>query len=62
MDRIEEALQRLFLKHRVVFWYDGKKRDGRTVSVSHPARGANIGSKNNEFEAKHLILVEKPDQ
>ena len=62
MDRIEEALQRLFLKYRVVFWYDGKKEMGEQFqSVTLPGVQT-LEVKNNEFEIKHLILVEKPDQ
>ncbi len=62
MDRIEEALQRLFQKHRVVFWYDEKQElTDQFLSIELPGVEKQE-IKNNEFEIKYRILKEKPDR
>lgn len=61
MDRIEEALQRLFLKYRVVFWYDGKKELSQQFQVINLPGVQKLEVVNNEFEVKHVLLSEQPD-
>lgn len=62
MDRIEEALQRLFLKYRIVFWYDSKNELGEQFQAITLHGVQKLEVKNNEFAIKHQVLAEKPDQ
>src|SRR5690554_6272813 len=62
MNRIEEALQKIFQKHRVVFWYDEKQEleeQFRALSIPGVEKEA-VG--NNEFEIKYKVLKEQPEQ
>jgi hypothetical protein len=62
MDKIAQAITRLFDKHRIVFWYDTKK-DLRHEYDSLMLTGVEkIELHDNEFNVKHLILREKPNQ
>jgi uncharacterized protein (TIGR02687 family) len=62
MDKIAQAITRLFEKHRIVFWYD-KKQELRDEYESLLLPGVEmIELHNNEFNVKHLILREKPNQ
>ncbi len=61
-DRIALALQRLFEKHRIVFWYDTKhelRADFTTLNLPGIEK---IELVNNEFGIKHRILREQPEQ
>jgi len=61
-DRIIQALQRLFEKHRIVFWYDTKhelRADFTALSIPGIEK---IELVNNEFGIKHRILRELPEQ
>lgn len=61
-DRISQALERLFEKHRIVFWYDTKKElRSDYVAVDLPEI-EKIELANNEFGVKHRILREQPEQ
>jgi hypothetical protein len=60
--RIEQALRRLFDKHRIVFWYDAKRElraDFEAVSLEGVGK---LKIANNEFGIKHHILREQPDE
>ncbi|MBK5941356.1 BREX-1 system phosphatase PglZ type A [Halochromatium roseum] len=60
--RIEQALRRLFDKHRIVFWYDAKRElraDFEAVSLEGVGK---LEIANNEFGIKHRILREQPDE
>ena len=62
MNKIEESLNRLFSKHRIIIWYDGE-RDFQVdfESLSLPdieKRKVN----NNEFLLKHELLILHPKQ
>jgi hypothetical protein len=62
MNKIAQAISRLFDKHRIVFWCDAKK-DLRHEYDSLLLPGVEmIELHNNEFNVKHIILREKPDQ
>ncbi len=62
MDKIAQALTRLFDQHRIVFWYD-EKQELRAEYDSLWLTGVEkIELHNNEFNVKHLILREKPNQ
>jgi len=61
-DRINQALSRLFDKHRIVFWYDTKhelRGDFETVSIPHVEK---LEIANNEYGLKYRVLRESPDQ
>lgn len=62
MDKIAQAITRLLDKHRIVFWYDAK-RELRQEYESLLLPGVEmIELHNNEFNVKHLVLREKPNQ
>lgn len=58
---INQALENLFQKHRIVFWYDDKqefKKDFEELGLSCVTK---LEITNNEFRLKHLILREKKE-
>ena len=62
MDKITQAISRLFEKHRIVFWYDTKKElrsDFEALSFPDVDK---IELHRNEYRLKHLILREAPSQ
>ena len=61
-NRIQQALRRLFQKHRIVFWYDEKQelRDAfETLAIEGVEK---LEIQNNEFGIKHTLLREQPKQ
>jgi hypothetical protein len=62
MKQITEALQKLYDKHRIVFWYDANKElkaEYDSVDIKDVEK---IELNNNEFSIKYHILREKPEQ
>lgn len=62
MNEIEQALDKLFQKYRIVFWYDEKKElreDFESINLDAVKK---LEILNNEFNIKHLILRESPKQ
>lgn len=61
-NRIQQALSRLFQKHRIVFWYDDKQelRDAFDTLTIEGVEKLEI--QNNEFGIKHKLLREAPKQ
>ncbi|WP_201583161.1 BREX-1 system phosphatase PglZ type A [Psychrobacter jeotgali] len=61
-DRIINALQQLFKRHRIVFWYDAKHelRDDFDSLVLEDIE--KIVLNNNEFSVKYKIIREQPNQ
>jgi uncharacterized protein (TIGR02687 family) len=60
--RIHTALNKLFEKHRIVFWYDAKhelRDDFEGLSLPGIEK---LEIKNNEYGIKYHILREKPEQ
>jgi uncharacterized protein (TIGR02687 family) len=60
--QINDALSRLFDKHRIVFWYDTKhelRSDFEAVSIPDVEK---LEIANNEYGLKHRILRESPEQ
>jgi uncharacterized protein (TIGR02687 family) len=58
--RISIALERLFAKHRVVFWYDDKqelREDFDNLELNNVTK---VELNNNEFSLKHKLLREEP--
>lgn len=61
-ERITQALNRLFERHRIVFWYD-TKRELREEFDSLQLEGVEkVELVNNEFGVKYHILREQPEQ
>lgn len=61
MNKIQESLNRFFSKHRIVFWYDAKKElrsDFEDLEIPNVEK---IELNNNEFNVKHRILREQPN-
>ena len=59
--KISQALQALFEKHRIVFWYDAKdefKADFEQLQLHGVEK---IQLNNNEFGVKHRLLRQEPD-
>lgn len=61
-NKIAQALERLFDKHRIVFWYDSKhelRDDFDSLSLTGITK---LEIRNNEYALKHRILREEPEQ
>jgi len=61
-NRIQQALERLFAKHRVIFWYDDKQELRDEFDALSIAGVEKIEIVNNEFGLKHRLLREAPKQ
>jgi uncharacterized protein (TIGR02687 family) len=62
MDKISQAITRLFDKHRIVFWYDTKKELRQEYESLWLPGIEKVELSNNEYRVKYLILREKPSQ
>ena len=62
MDRIAQALTKLFDRHRIVFWYDAKQELRDDFEAAELEGVDKIELKNNEFGVKYRILRKQPDQ
>ena len=62
MDKITQAITRLFDKHRIVFWYDAKKELRQEFENLLIPGVEMIELHNNEFGVKYQVLREKPGQ
>ena len=61
MNKIEEALSKLFVKHRIIFWYDENeelKEEFETLALEGIEK---VVVNNNQFYIKHLTYKEKPN-
>jgi len=61
-EKIEKALARLFDKHRIVFWYDGKNELRKDFESAELSNVQNLEIRNNEFSLKYRILREEPEE
>lgn len=62
MSKVEEALIKRFSSHRVIFWYDEKEElieEFNTLDLDFIEK---IHVDNNEFEVKHIINKQQPQQ
>ena len=59
---IGTALERLFDRHRIVFWYDEKQELRTEFEALEMAKVEKLEILNNEFGIKHKILRESPKQ
>jgi uncharacterized protein (TIGR02687 family) len=62
MDKIVQAILRLFEKNRIVFWYDKKQELRQEYEALSLPSVEKIELKNNEYGVKYRILREEPDQ
>lgn len=62
MDRIIQALTRIFDKHRIVFWYDAKKELRKEFEALSLPGISKVELNNNEFGIKYRVLREQPEQ
>jgi hypothetical protein len=62
MNKITEALEKLFTKHRVIFWYDEKQEliDQYTEVVLVDVIKLHV--QNDEFQVKHNVVIQNPDK
>lgn len=60
--QIKNTLQRLFEKHRIVFWYDAKKELRGEFNSLELAGVQKLEIANNEFTLKYKLLREQPKQ
>jgi uncharacterized protein (TIGR02687 family) len=58
--RISTALERLFAKHRVVFWYDDKQELREDFDGLELDNVTKVELNNNEFSLRHKLLREEP--
>ena len=61
MNDIDQALTRLFDRHRIVFWYDAKQELRAEFDALALPGVEKIVLDNNEFGVKYRILREQPD-
>ena len=60
--QIKQALDNLFQKHRIVFWYDNKQEFSKDFEALEFDDITKFEIKNNEFYLKHQILREQKEQ
>ena len=60
MNKIEEALSKLFNKHRIIFWYDENEQLKEEFDELLLDGVEKVIVKDNQFYIKHLISREKP--
>ncbi|MDM8535491.1 BREX-1 system phosphatase PglZ type A [Desulfobacterales bacterium HSG17] len=61
MNKIAQALEALFERHRIVFWYDEKKELWDEYESLEIEDIEKIEITNNQFMVKHRILRQEPD-
>lgn len=59
--KIQQALQNLFEKHRIVFWYDAKQEFVGDFEQLTLANVEKIQLNNNEFGVKYRVLRQEPE-
>ena len=61
MNKIEEALSKLFVKHRIIFWYDENEQLKEEFDALVLDGVEKVIVKNNQFYIKYLISRNKPN-
>ncbi|MDQ7073626.1 MAG: BREX-1 system phosphatase PglZ type A [Gammaproteobacteria bacterium] len=61
-NRIEQALNKLFQRHRIVFWYDVKQELRVDFEALELADITKLELLNNEFSVKYRLLRQEPKQ
>jgi hypothetical protein len=62
MNEITAALNRLFERHRIIFWYDSKQELSADFEAVTLPGVEKITLGNNQFCVKHRILRQEPQQ
>lgn len=62
MSKIQQALSKVFSRHRIVFWYDAKEELRSDFESLELPEVEKIELKNNEFSTKYRILKEEPER
>ena len=62
MTRIESALNKLFDRHRIVFWYDAKQELHDDFEALQMPGVEKLEVTNNEYGIKYRLLREQPEQ
>jgi uncharacterized protein (TIGR02687 family) len=62
MNQIEQALTRLFTRHRIVFWYDDKQELEAEFNELMVPEVEKIRLANNQFGVKYRVMREEPDR
>ncbi len=62
IDRIAQALAKLFDRHRIVFWYDAKQELSDNFEVLSLPGVEKLEITNNEYGIKYKLLREQPEQ
>jgi len=60
MNKIEEALNKLFQTHRIIFWHDSKSELLDQYRDLVLERVEKLQVENNQFFIRHLVMKEKP--
>src|SRR5690606_31154828 len=60
MNKIEEALIKLFGKHRIIFWYDENNELTEQYNELTLEGVKKIHVQGNEFEVKHILVKQFP--
>lgn len=61
-NKLQAALENLFQKHRLIFWYDDKAEMSELFENIQIPGIEKIIITNNEFTLKHKLLIEQPKQ
>jgi hypothetical protein len=61
-NRINVALEKLFQKHRIVFWYDEEDSLRKDFDAVEVAGVEKVEIVNNEFGLKYRMLRQEPKQ
>ncbi len=61
-DKIAQALQRLFERYRIVFWYDAKQELRDSFDALQLTGIEKVELVNNEFGVKYRLFREQPEQ
>jgi uncharacterized protein (TIGR02687 family) len=61
MNKIAEALNKLFEEHRVIFWYDEKEELREQFEELELSGVEKVVVQGNEFEIKYIINKQKPE-
>lgn len=58
--KLKESLEKIFLQHRLVFWYDATAEFQGLFNSTRIPGVDNITLGNNEFSVKHRLLIDEP--
>lgn len=62
MSKIQQALEKLFQQHRLIFWYDDKAEMIESYEALDLPDVKKVKIENNEFGLKYRLLKQEPEQ